>query len=87
MVIIVLTSPFHKKVALLAIHKNRNGLIFGVGALGISEYRWQSHCADNGLDINHHIRFLEVSRGQLLKLQKFMLPIIAIVVPSLILVG
>ena len=52
MVIILLTSRFHKKVALLAIHWNRNRSC----ALGISEYRRKSHCAYNGLDINHHIR-------------------------------
>ena len=39
----------------------------------------------HGFDINHHIRFLGVSRGQLFKLQKFMPLIMTTVVPSLIL--
>ena len=48
-------------IVLLPIHKNWNRSILGVMPL----------IYQNGFDINHHIRFLGVPRGQLLNLQAF----------------
>ena len=74
-------------VLLLAIQKNCNRLILGVVPSIYQNTDWKAHCAQYGFDINHHIGFSRVLRGQLLKLQ-FILPLImATVVPSLVLVA
>ena len=72
-------------LVLLAIHKNWNQVDFGSCALDIL-YRnagWEFH--SYGFDINHHIRFLGVSRGQLLNLQNFMPIMNTVVLPSTLL--
>ena len=73
-------------LVLLAIHKNWNTCRSILGVV-TSEYRQGFSLCRYGADINHHIGFPRVSRGQLLKVTEFIPLTMTTVVPSSILLG